>query len=107
YPSYQIFTLDKLTYAGSFDNLKEVENKSNYTFIKAYIADAQLDHSIFEPYNINDVIHLGAESHIDCSIKDATSSVETNVLSTCNIDQDANINWEKATNYRLIRNHHE
>src|SRR5690625_6715118 len=85
YPSYQIFNLDKLTYAGSPDNLKEVENKSNYTFIKGDIADAQLVHSIFETYNITDVIHLAAESHVDRSIKDGTSFVETNVLGTFNL----------------------
>lgn len=106
YPSYQIFNLDKLTYAGSLDNLKEVENKSNYTFIKGDIADAQLVHSIFETYNITDVIHLAAESHVDRSIKDGTSFVETNVLGTFNLLQAAKINWEKQTNLKNHRFHH-
>src|SRR5699024_12301981 len=83
YPSYQIINLDKLTYAGSLDNLKEVENKSNYTFIKGDIADAQLVDSVFETYNITDVIHLAAEFLVDRSIKDVTSFVKTNVLGTC------------------------
>src|SRR5699024_10711316 len=104
--SYQIINLDKLTYAGSLDNLKEVENKSNYTFIKGDIADAQLVHSVFETYNITDVIHLAAESHVDRSIKDGTSFVETNVLGTFNLRQAAKINWEKQTNLKNHRFHH-
>src|SRR5699024_11471183 len=85
YPSYQIINLDKLNYAGSLDNLKEVEIRSNYTFIKGDIADAQLVHSVFETYNITDVIHLAAESHVDRSIKDSTAFVETNVINTFNL----------------------
>src|SRR5699024_772271 len=103
---YKIINLDKLTYAGSLDNLKEIENKSNYTFIKGDIADAQLVHSVFETYNVTDVIHLAAESHVDRSIKDGTSFVETNVLGTFNLLQAAKINWEKQTNLKNHRFHH-
>src|SRR5690625_7239264 len=75
YPSYQIFNLDKLTYAGTLDNLKEVENKSNYTFIKGDIKDDQLVHYIFEIYNMNEVINLDDESHVYRSIIDTNPIV--------------------------------
>src|SRR5699024_10853684 len=106
YPSYQIFNLDKLTYAGSLDNLKEVENKSNYTFIKGDIADAQLVLAVIETYNITHIIHLAAESQVDRSIIDATSFVETNVVGTFTLLQAAKINWEKQTNLKYHRFHH-
>src|SRR5699024_11338958 len=73
---------------------------------KGDIADAQLVHSVFETYNITDVIHLAAESHVDRSIKDGTSFVETNVLGTFNLLQAAKINWEKQTKLINHRFHH-
>src|SRR5699024_11551524 len=88
------------------DKLKEVENQSNYTIRKRDIADAHVVHSIVETYNITDVIHLAAESHVDRSIKDGTSFVETNVLGTFNLLQAAKINWEKQTNLKNHRFHH-
>src|SRR5699024_12231275 len=62
YPDYNIINLDKLTYAGSLDNLIEIENKKNYTFLKGDISDAEFINSVFESYPITDVIHLAAES---------------------------------------------
>lgn len=93
YPDYEIINVDKLTYAGSLDNLTEVENKENYTFLKGDIADLAFIESVFEKYAITDVIHLAAESHVDRSIKDAGSFVTTNVLGTFNLLQTAKNTW--------------
>ena len=65
YPDYHIINLDKLTYAGNLANLKDVENKPNYTFVKADICDFEMMLKIFKQYHIDGVIHLAAESHVD------------------------------------------
>ncbi len=106
YPNYEIINLDKLTYAGSLDNLIEIENEKNYTFLKGDISDAEFINSVFEDYQITDVIHLAAESHVDRSIKDGTSFVETNVLGTFNLLQAAKTSWEKNSNLNNHRFHH-
>lgn len=106
YPNYNIINLDKLTYAGSLDNLIEIENKKNYTFLKGDISDAEFINSIFESYPITDVIHLAAESHVDRSIKDGTTFVETNVLGTFNLLQAAKKNWKQNSNLKDHRFHH-
>ncbi|MBS9768831.1 MAG: GDP-mannose 4,6-dehydratase, partial [Flavobacteriaceae bacterium] len=69
YPNYNIINLDKLTYAGNLENLKDVENKPNYTFVKADICDYDKMVEVFKKYDIDRVIHLAAESHVDRSIK--------------------------------------
>lgn len=74
--------LDKLTYAGNLDNLKECEGSENYTFVKGDICDNELVEQIFQNYKITDVIHFAAESHVDNSIKNPRAFVETNVLGT-------------------------
>lgn len=106
YPDYHIVNLDKLTYAGSLDNLKEVKNHSNYTFIKGDIADASVVKSTFSNYNITDVIHFAAESHVDRSIDDGTSFVTTNVLGTFNLLQAAKETWGKNDQLEENRFHH-
>lgn len=106
YPNYQIINVDKLTYAGSLNNLIEIENEPNYTFLKGDISDAQFINSIFEDYQITDVIHLAAESHVDRSIEDGSSFVTTNVLGTFNLLQAANKNWEKNSDFKSHRFHH-
>lgn len=106
YPDYKIINLDKLTYAGSLDNLIEIESKKNYTFLKGDISDAEFINSVFESYPITDVIHLAAESHVDRSIKDGTTFVETNVLGTFNLLQAAKKSWKQDSNLEVHRFHH-
>jgi len=75
YPDYQIINLDALTYAGNLENLKEVENSPNYTFVKVDIQDAEKLDEVFKMHQITDVIHLAAESHVDRSISDPLAFV--------------------------------
>ena len=85
YDEYLIINLDALTYAGNLNNLRDVENKSNYKFIKGDIRDYNLVTNIFKEYNIDTVIHLAAESHVDRSISDPLSFVLSNVVGTVNL----------------------
>ena len=80
--SYHIYNLDSLTYAGNLENLKEIENASNYTFVKGDIRNGELVNSLFEREKFDSVIHLAAESHVDRSISNPIEFVETNVLGT-------------------------
>ena len=82
YPNYHIFNLDKLTYAGNLENLKDIENNSNYTFIKGDITNETFINDLFENYKFEKVIHLAAESHVDRSIIDPLAFVKTNVIGT-------------------------
>lgn len=82
YPAYQIYNLDKLTYAGNLKNLKDIENNKNYTFIKGDITDASFVNTIFKKHQFDAVIHLAAESHVDRSITDPLAFVKTNVIGT-------------------------
>ena len=70
YPDYQIINLDKLTYAGNLENLTDVEDKSNYTFVRGCITDVDFIDQLFGDYQFDGVIHLAAESHVDRSISD-------------------------------------
>lgn len=94
YPDYHIFNLDKLTYAGNLANLKDVEDKPNYTFIKADIADLDEMRRIIRDNNIDGIIHLAAESHVDRSIKDPFTFARTNVMGTLSLLQAAKEYWE-------------
>lgn len=85
YPHYEIFNLDALTYAGNLENLTDVENLPNYTFIKGDIKDINFINQIFEQHRFDAVIHLAAESHVDRSIVDPNAFIETNVLGTANL----------------------
>lgn len=85
YPQYEIFNLDALTYAGNLENLTDVENLPNYTFIKGDIKDIHFLNQIFEQHRFDAVIHLAAESHVDRSIVDPNAFIETNVLGTANL----------------------
>ncbi len=82
YPDYNIFNLDKLTYAGNLENLKDIESKSNYTFIKGDITDEVFIDGLFKEHRFDSVIHLAAESHVDRSITDPLAFVKTNVIGT-------------------------
>ena len=85
YPNYSIFNLDSLSYAGNLENLKEVENQDNYTFIKGDITNRLFIDNLFNDYKFDSVIHLAAESHVDRSITNPLAFVETNVLGTVNL----------------------
>jgi dTDP-glucose 4,6-dehydratase len=94
YPEYNIVNLDKLTYAGNLDNLRDIENKPNYTFVKADIVDFPSILSIFEQYKPDGVIHLAAESHVDRSIDNPDEFVFTNVIGTVNLLNAARAIWK-------------
>ena len=82
YPEYHVFNLDALTYAGNLENLKAIESKSNYTFIKGDITDEAFINELFKKHKFDRVIHLAAESHVDRSIKDPLAFIKTNVIGT-------------------------
>ena len=92
YPDYHVINLDKLTYAGNLENLRDVENAPNYTFVKADICDYEKIMQVFTDYKIDGVIHLAAESHVDRSIKDPFA--KTNVMGTLSLLQAAKLTWE-------------
>ena len=94
YPDYHIINVDKLTYAGNLANLKDVENCPNYTFVKADICDFDKMLSLMEQYQVDGVIHLAAESHVDRSIKDPFTFARTNVMGTLSLLQAAKYTWE-------------
>jgi len=85
YPDYDIYNLDALTYAGNLENLRDIENASNYHFLKADIRDREAIEELFQKHQFDGVIHLAAESHVDRSISDPLAFVETNVLGTVNL----------------------
>lgn len=93
YLDYRIVNLDKLTYAGNLKNLTDVEGASNYAFVKADICDRNAIEEVFTKYEITDVIHLAAESHVDRSIEGPMEFVMTNVVGTVNLLQIAKENW--------------
>jgi dTDP-glucose 4,6-dehydratase len=97
YPSCQIFNLDKLTYAGNLENLKDIENKSNYSFLKGDITDAEFVSTQFEKHAFDGVIHLAAESHVDRSISNPLEFVMTNVVGTVNLLNAAKHAWIKGS----------
>lgn len=94
YPEYHIINLDNLTYAGNLSNLKDIENKSNYTFIKGDICNFDLVMQLLKQYNVDGIIHLAAESHVDRSIKDPFTFARTNVMGTLTLLQAAKLYWE-------------
>jgi len=94
YPNYQIFNLDALTYAGNLENIADIENKPNYTFIKGDIVDEQFITSLFDTHQFEGVLHLAAESHVDRSIEDPLSFVKTNVIGTMNLLNAAKKQWK-------------
>lgn len=94
YPDYHIINLDKLTYAGNLANLKDIEDKPNYTFIKADICDFDKIQELMQQYHVDGIIHLAAESHVDRSIKDPFTFARTNVMGTLSLLQAAKLYWE-------------
>jgi len=93
YPGYRIINLDKLTYAGNLENLKDIEGKSNYTFLRGDIVDGNFIQQVFAEYKIDAVIHLAAESHVDRSISNPMDFIITNIVGTVNLLNAAKHHW--------------
>ena len=102
YPGYKIVNLDKLTYAGNLENLKDVEDKPNYTFVKGDITDINLIKKIFDEHKFTAVLHCAAESHVDRSISDPLAFVKTNVLGTVTMLQVAKEFWKDDYSNKLF-----
>ena len=98
YPEYAIYNLDKLTYAGNLENIADLEDKPNYTFIKGDIVDSNFLNILFEKYPFDSVIHLAAESHVDRSITNPLEFIYTNVIGTANLLQMAKTYWADKEN---------
>lgn len=94
YPEYHIINVDKLTYAGNLENLKDIEDKPNYTFLRADICDFDAMSSLMEKFAVDGIIHLAAESHVDRSIRDPFTFARTNVMGTLSLLQSAKNYWE-------------
>ena len=95
YPEYNIINLDKLTYAGNLANLKDVEDKPNYKFVKMDICDFEAFYQLMQDEKVDGIIHLAAESHVDRSIKDPFTFAKTNVMGTLALLQAAKLYWEQ------------
>ena len=93
YPNYHLVNMDALTYAGNMENLVDIESKPNYTFFKGDIRDMAMVNMAFDSFDITDVIHLAAESHVDRSIKNPSVFAETNVMGTLNLLNAARERW--------------
>ncbi|HIA06002.1 MAG TPA: dTDP-glucose 4,6-dehydratase [Flavobacteriales bacterium] len=93
YPEYQIYNLDKLTYAGNLENIADIQDAGNYEFIKGDIVDRSTVSTVFKDLNIDHVIHLAAESHVDRSIEDPMAFIETNIIGTMNLLDAARESW--------------
>src|SRR5690606_4114640 len=94
YPEYQLYNLDALTYAGNLENLRDIENAPNYTFIKGDITDTDFLDALFIKHRFDGVIHLAAESHVDRSITDPLAFVKTNVMGTVNLLNAFKATWD-------------
>ena len=107
----KVVNIDSLTYAGDLENLNEVKNNSNYTFVKGDICNRQLIESLFKKYNFKGVIHFAAESHVDNSISNPDAFIKTNIFGTFNLLDVAKKHWMKGPNemksgYENCRFHH-
>lgn len=94
YPAYKIVNLDDLTYAGNLENLKDIEKKPNYHFERGNILDVEFLFSVFKKHDIDGVIHLAAESHVDRSLHNPTEFANTNIIGTLNLLRTAQASWE-------------
>ena len=111
YPQYKVINVDKLTYAGNLDNLKECAAMPNYTFVQADICDADKMEELFSQNDVRGVIHFAAESHVDNSIKGPRAFINTNIIGTFNLLEAARKQWMEAPNkvkagYEKCRFHH-
>jgi dTDP-glucose 4,6-dehydratase len=103
YPETEIYNLDKLTYAGNLENLRDVENKENYTFIKGDITDRDYIINLFREKNFEGIIHLAAESHVDRSIKNPLEFLSTNISGTVNLLDAARKTWNDFEGKRFYQ----
>jgi dTDP-glucose 4,6-dehydratase len=94
YPDYQVINLDELTYAGNLENLKDIESAPNYSFVKGDIVDRHLLTDLFQKHQIDSVIHLAAESHVDRSISDPMAFIQTNIVGTVELLNAARSHWK-------------
>ena len=102
YKNYNIVNIDALTYAGNLENLKDIEDRENYSFIKCDICDVVKVNQVFEKFQIDSIIHLAAESHVDRSIKDPFSFAKTNVMGTLSLLQAAKEQWNENFSNHLF-----
>lgn len=102
YPNYKIVNLDALTYAGNLENLKDVDFKPNYEFVKGNINDSPFINRLFEKYQFDGVVHLAAESHVDRSITDPMSFIMTNIVGTVNLLNAAKELWKNNFDRKLF-----
>jgi dTDP-glucose 4,6-dehydratase len=103
YPEYHIINLDALTYAGNLENLIDIEQAPNYTFVKGSITDSSLLEQLFTQYNIKGVIHLAAESHVDRSIKDPMAFIDTNIKGTAALLNACRTHWKSFEGRRFYQ----
>lgn len=96
YSQYHVYNLDTLTYAGNLENVADVADAENYTFIKGDITDAPFINKLFNDYQFDGVIHLAAESHVDRSITDPLAFINTNIIGTVNLLNAAKETWKKS-----------
>ena len=101
YPAYSIFNLDKLTYAGNLENLRDIDKQPNYTFLKADVLDVAFICRLFQAENFDAVIHLAAESHVDRSLENPAEFALTNVVGTLNLLHAAKESWKGDTHKRF------
>jgi dTDP-glucose 4,6-dehydratase len=102
YPQYHIYNLDALTYAGNLENIRDIENSPNYTFLKGDIVDTDFINSLFDKYLFDGVVHLAAESHVDRSITDPMAFVKTNIIGTVNLLNAAKSLWKGNLDNKLF-----
>ena len=107
YPEYRIINVDKLTYAGNLANLKDIEDRPNYLFVRLDICDFDSILALMKEYNVDGIIHLAAESHVDRSIKDPFTFARTNVMGTLSLLQAAREYWEAQPTKYVIRHMQE
>ena len=108
YPDYAIYNLDSLTYAGNLENLKSLKGKDNYKFLKGDICDISFIKQVFKSYQIDSVIHLAAESHVDRSIESAKEFINTNIIGTYNLLDVSTKYWnelktDKKSSFRFLQ----
>lgn len=101
YPHYSIVNLDKLTYAGNLDNIRDIENKENYYFFKGDICDENLLNKLFSKFSFDGIIHLAAESHVDRSILNPMEFITTNIVGTVTLLNVAKKFWKNSDNKRF------
>jgi len=102
YPQYKIYNLDKLTYAGNLENLSDIDQNPNYSFIKGDIVDENFIQELFVKYQFDGVIHLAAESHVDRSISNPMEFINTNIIGTVNLLNAAKFHWKDNMEGKLF-----